>query len=239
MNQQPTFDSLAKMIDHSMLHPTVTDEDIAAGCELSKKYNVAAACVKPYSIPLAKELLSESKVAVCGVVAFPHGSNTTAIKVKEAKEAVSAGATEIDMVVNIGKVLGGAWDYVSREIEAINAVVTAHQAILKVIFENDFLEDEHIIKLCEICSTVGVAFAKTSSGYGFVKRDNGMYSYRGATDHHLKLMRERCSEAVEIKAAGGIGTLEDALRVRQLGATRIGASGTEAILEEAKRKGIK
>ena len=238
MDQPPTFDSLARMIDHSLLHPTVTDEDIAKGCELAKRYNVATACVKPYSIPLAGELLSGSGVGVCGVIAFPHGNSATAIKVREAEEAVLAGASEIDMVVNIGKVLGGAWDYVSREIEAINDVVTANQAILKVIFENDHLQDDHIIRLCEICSRLQVAFAKTSSGYGFVKQKNGMYSYEGATDHHLRLMRKHCSGSVQIKAAGGIRTLDDALRVRELGAARIGATATEAILEEAKRRGI-
>ena len=238
MNQPPTFDSLARMIDHSLLHPTVTDEDIAKGCELAKRYNVATACVKPYSIPLAGELLSGSGGGVCGVIAFPHGNSATAIKVREAEEAVLAGASEIDMVVNIGKVLGGAWDYVSREIEAINDVVTANQAILKVIFENDYLQDDHIIRLCEMCSRLQVAFAKTSSGYGFVKQKNGMYSYEGATDHHLRLMRKHCSGSVQIKAAGGIRTLDDALRVRELGAARIGATATEAILEEAKRRGI-
>lgn len=238
MEQPPTFDSLAKMIDHSLLHPTVTDEDIAKGCELAKRYNVATACVKPYSIPLAGELLSGSGVGVCGVIAFPHGNSATAIKVREAEEAVLAGASEIDMVVNIGKVLGGAWDYVSREIEAINDVVTANQAILKVIFENDHLQDDHIIRLCEICSRLQVAFVKTSSGYGFVKQKNGLYSYEGATDHQLRLMREHCSGSVRIKAAGGIRTLDDALRVRELGAARIGATATEAILEEAKRRGI-
>ena len=238
MDQPPTFDSLARMIDHSLLHPTVTDEDIAKGCELAKRYNVATACVKPYSIPLAGELLSGSGVGVCGVIAFPHGNSATAIKVREAEEAVLAGASEIDMVVNIGKVLGGAWDYVSREIEAINNVVTANQAILKVIFENDHLQDDHIIRLCEICSRLQVAFAKTSSGYGFVKQKNGLYSYEGATDHHLRLMRKHCSGSVQIKAAGGIRTLDDALRVRELGAARIGATATEAILEEAKRRGI-
>jgi len=237
MNKATTLNVLAKMIDHSLLHPTMTDDDIAKGCELSKRYNVATACVKPYSIPLAKDLLSESDVGVCAVIAFPHGNSAAAIKVKEAEEAVSAGATEIDMVVNIGKVLGGAWNYVSREVRAINDAVTANRAILKVIFENDYLQDDHVVRLCEICSEVGVAFAKTSSGYGFVKQGNGMYSYKGATDHHLKLMREHCSQAVQIKAAGGVRTLDDLLRVRELGATRVGATATEAILEEAKRRG--
>ena len=238
MKETIALNALAKMIDHSLLHPTMIDEDIVKGCELSKKYNVATACIKPYCIPIVKELLSGSEVGVCAVIAFPHGNSVTSIKAKEAEEAVLAGGEEIDMVVNIGKVLSGDWDYVSEEIKAINDVVTANQAILKVIFENDYLQDEHIIRLCEICSKHQVAFVKTSSGYGFVKQDNGMYSYRGATDHHLKLMRKHSSASVQIKAAGGVRTLDDLLRVRELGVTRVGATATETILEEAKRRGI-
>ena len=238
MKETLTLNALAKMIDHSLLHPTMKDEDIVKGCELSKKYNVATACIKPYCIPMVKELLSGSEVGVCPVIAFPHGNSMTSIKVKEAERAVLAGGEEIDVVVNIGKVLGGNWDYVSEEIEAINDVVTANQAILKVIFENDYLQDEHVIRLCEICSEHQVAFVKTSSGYGFVKQENGMYSYRGATDHHLRLMRKHSSPSVQIKAAGGVRTLDDLLRVRQLGVTRVGATATETILEEAKQRGI-
>ncbi len=238
MKETITLRKIAKMIDHSLLHPTMTDKDIVKGCELSKKYNVATACIKPYAIPMVRELLSSSDVGVCPVIAFPHGNSTISIKVKEAEEAVQAGGTEIDMVVNIGKVLSAEWDYVSEEVKAINDAVTANHAILKVIFENDYLKDEHIIRLCDICSENRVAFVKTSSGYGFVKQDNGMYSYKGATDHHLKLMRKQCSATVQIKAAGGVRTLDDFLRVRKLGVTRVGATATEAIIEEAKQRGI-
>ena len=142
------------------------------------------------------------------------------------------------MVVNIGKVLSEDWDYVSEEIRTINDAVTANQAILKVIFENDYLQDDHIIRLCEICSEHQVAFVKTSSGYGFVKQANGMYAYKGATDHHLKLMKKHTSMSVQIKAAGGVRTLDDLLRVRELGVTRVGATATETILEDAKQRGI-
>ena len=232
-----TLKSLAKMIDHSLLHPTLTDEAILAGCELAKHYDVATACVKPYATPLAHKILEGSAVGVCAVVAFPHGNSTTSIKVKEAEQAVLEGAVEIDMVVNVGKVLGGDWDYVSEEIKAVNDTVISHQGILKVIFENDYLQDSHIIKLCEICAAHAVAFVKTSTGYGFVKQPNGMYTYQGATDHHLKLMRAHCPENIKLKAAGGVRTLDDLLRVRELGVTRIGATATEAILEEAKRRG--
>lgn len=238
MDQRITLRSLAKMIDHSLLHPTMTDADIIAGCELSKKYDVATACVKPYSVPLAKERLAGSDVEVCAVIAFPHGNSTTAMKVKEAEEVSIAGSTEVDMVVNNGKVLGGDWDYVSEEIKEINDAVIAHGATLKVIFENDYLDDAHIIRLCEICSRHEVAFVKTSSGYGFVKQDNGMYTYKGATDHHLQLMRANCPASVEIKGAGGLRTLDDLLRVREMGVTRIGATATETILEDARKRGF-
>jgi deoxyribose-phosphate aldolase len=233
-----TLRGLAKMIDHSLLHPTMTDDDIRKGCELARRCDVATACVKPYSIPLAREVLAGSDVGVCPVIGFPHGNSATAIKVKEAEAAAQAGGSEIDMVINIGKALGGDWPYVASEIQAINVVVVANGAILKVIFENDYLRESHIIKLCEICSTIGVAFVKTSTGYGFVKQENGMYSYQGATVAHLKLMRRHCPPSVQIKAAGGVRTLDDLLLVRSLGVTRIGATATETILEEARKRGI-
>jgi deoxyribose-phosphate aldolase len=236
MSNSVTLQSLAKMIDHSLLHPTMTDKDIVKGCGVAKKYNVATACIKPYCIPMVRDLLAGSEVKICPVIAFPHGNSMTAIKVKEAEAAVLAGGQEIDMVVNIGKVLSADWKYVSEEIKAINDAVTAKQAILKVIFENDYLPDDQIIRLCEICSEHQVAFVKTSSGYGFVKQANGMYNYQGATDHHLRLMRKHTSSSVQIKAAGAIRTLDDLLRVRELGVTRIGATAIETILEEAKQR---
>ena len=238
MENTISLKSLAKMIDHSLLHPTMTDQAIASGCELARQYDVATACIKPYSIKLAKSILDGSAVGVCAVIAFPHGNSTTAIKVQEAQAAVQAGASEIDMVVNIGKVLGGDWDYVSDEIKAIHATVVGAGAILKVIFENDYLQDLHIIRLCEICSEQAVAFVKTSTGYGFVKQPNGFYAYAGATDHALRLMRTHSAPAVQIKAAGGVRTLDDLLRVRALGVTRIGATATREILEDAKSRGF-
>jgi deoxyribose-phosphate aldolase len=237
MNNSVSLKSLAKMIDHSLLHPTMSDEAIIAGCQLSKKYDIATACVKPYAIRLARDVLRGSGVEVCAVIAFPHGNSTTAIKVLEAESAVLEGATEIDMVVNLGKVLGSDWSYVSRDIKAVNDVVVSNGALLKVIFENDYLEDARIIKLCEICGSHAVAFVKTSSGYGFVKQANGMYSYEGATDHHLRLMRQHSPPSVQLKAAGGVRSLDDLLRVREFGVTRIGAKATESILEEARRRG--
>jgi deoxyribose-phosphate aldolase len=239
MGENIGLKTLAKMIDHSLLHPTLTDEAILSGCELARKYDVATACVRPYAIGLAKSILDGSDVGVCAVIAFPHGNSTTSIKVREATEAVADGASEIDMVVNIGKVLGGDWGYVSDEIKAVNETVVRDGAILKVIFENDYLGDAHILRLCEICSEHAVAFVKTSTGYGFVKQPNGFYSYAGATDHALRLMRAHCAPGVQVKAAGGVRTLDDLLRVRGLGVTRIGATATKSILEEARERGYR
>lgn len=233
-----TLSQIAKMIDHSLLHPTMTDEIIQEGLEIAKKYQTATACIKPYSIPQAKRFLEGSGVGVCPVIGFPAGNSTTEVKVFEATKAAEAGGNEIDMVVNIGKVLGGDWDYVTEEIRAVNEAVTSKGAILKVIFENDFLQDQHIIRLCEICSQLDVAFVKTSTGYGFVKQSNGMYSYKGATVPHLKLMRKHSKPSVQIKAAGGVRTLDDLLYVMSIGVTRIGATATVAIMEQAKKRGI-
>jgi deoxyribose-phosphate aldolase len=233
----PTLRELAKMIDHSLLHPTMTDAQIVAGCQLSRKYGVATACVKPYATALSRDQLAGSGVGVCTVAGFPHGNSTTRIKVEESLQAVRDGATEIDVVVNNGWVLGGGWDAVTAELKAVNEATVGAGAILKVIFENDYLEDAHIIRLCEVCSALQIAFIKTSSGYGFVKQPNGDYNYKGATDAHLALMRRHAAPAVRIKAAGGVRTLDDLLRVRALGVTRVGATATEAMLEEARKRG--
>ncbi|KAJ5266472.1 hypothetical protein N7478_009280 [Penicillium angulare] len=233
-----TLSQIAKMIDHSLLHPTMTDAEFLAGIKIAKEHKVATACVKPYLIPLAKNELAGTDVLVCPVIGFPHGNSTTEIKVLEAKAAAEAGGKEIDMVVNIGKVLGGDWEYVTREIDEINRVVMRHGAILKVIFENDYLKPEHIIRLCEICTDLGVAFVKTSTGYGFVKQADGSYNYLGATVSDLKLMRQHSGSKVQVKAAGGVRTLDDLLHVMSLGVTRIGATATVAILDEAKKRGI-
>jgi deoxyribose-phosphate aldolase len=232
-----TYRDLAKMIDHSLLHPTMTDEQVRAGCELARKYDVASACVKPCHVPLAGSVLSGSSVLVCAVAGFPHGNSHTEIKVAEARRAIDDGATEIDVVINVGKALGGEWTYVSAEIKAVNDACVTAGAILKVIFENDYLNDEHIVRLCEICSDHRVAFVKTSTGYGFVKQPDGNYNYCGATEEHLKLMRAACPPHVQIKAAGGVRTLDELLKVRALGVSRIGASATEAILRAALDRG--
>ena len=231
-----TVQDIAKMIDHSLLHPTMTDAQVKAGLELSRAYRVATACVKPYSVPLATEMLAGSGVGVCAVVGFPHGNCHTSLKIAETLLAIREGATEIDMVVNNGKVLGGDWTWVSEDIGAMQAVCAANNAILKVIFENDYLQEAHIIKLCEICSAHRVGFVKTSTGYGFVKQASGEYNYKGATFDHLRLMRQHCPASVQIKAAGGIRTLDDTLKAREIGVTRIGATATPQIVAEAVKR---
>ena len=222
---------IAKMIDHSLLHPTMDDQTLREGIELAKKYHVASVCIKPYAVKMAADMLQASDVMVCTVIGFPHGNSRVDVKVFEAERAIDDGAEEIDMVVNTGKVLSEDWDYVNNEIGSIVAVTKKHGAALKVIFENDFLpNDLHKIKLCEICSNLKVEFVKTSTGYGFNKQSDGSYSYKGATEDDLILMRRYSDRTVEVKAAGGVRTLEDTLKVRKLGVTRIGATATEAII---------
>jgi len=231
--------AIAKLIDHSLLHPTLTDAELAAGCELARRLDVGSVCIKPYAVPLAADLLAGSDVAVGTVVGFPHGNSHVEIKIAEARRACDEGATELDMVVNVGKVLSGDWDYVGAEIRRLAEAAHARGALLKVIFENDFLPDDAPKRaLCRLVGEHAADYAKTSTGYGFVKGPDGTYAYRGATDDDLKLMRQACPAGVRIKAAGGVRTLDDVLRVRALGATRIGASATEAILAEAVQRGF-
>jgi deoxyribose-phosphate aldolase len=225
------------MIDHSILHPTFTDDDLKRQCEIAGKYNVATVCVKPYHVKMAAEFLKSTEVRICAVIGFPHGNSTTEIKKMEALSVVSDGATEVDMVVNIGKVLQGDWDYVNNELYEINHVCTSNKAILKVIFETDFItKDYDKIKLCQLCNANNIAFVKTSTGYGFVKGADGQYNYAGATEHDLILMRKHCKPEVQIKAAGGVRNLDQILRVMELGVTRVGATATEVIIEEARKR---
>lgn len=222
------------MIDHSLLHPTMTDDDLKAGCDLARKYHVASVCIKPYAVKDAVKWLEGSDVQVGTVIGFPHGNSAITIKKEEALQACKDGAKEIDMVINIGKALQKDWQYIIQEIKEINDAVVGQGSILKVIFENDFLPEDQIkIKLCEICSDLEVAFVKTSTGYGMVKGADGKYSYEGATDHDLRLMRKHSAAAVDVKAAGGVRTLDDLIKVRSLGVTRVGATATASILNDA------
>jgi deoxyribose-phosphate aldolase len=161
------------------------------------------------------------------------------IKMDEAGQAIQDGA-EIDMVLNIGKALSQDWKYISEEISQINNFVVTQKAILKVIFENDFLPNDDVkIKLCQICNEYQVAFVKTSTGYGFTRQESDIYSYIGATDHDLVLMRSYCLPSIQVKAAGGIRSLDDLLRVRSLGVTRVGATSTASILDSARQRGYR
>ena len=228
---------LAKMIDHSILQPTHTDEDLLTQCEVARKFDVASVCVKPYAVKTAVSKLTGSSVVVGCVIGFPHGNSSTRVKVFEAEQACIDGAKEIDMVINIGKTLGGDWDYVENEIKAVTDICHRNGAIIKVIFETDYVtKTEDKIRLCEICTRVGVDFVKTSTGYCFVKQPNGDFNYKGATLADVKLMRQYSGPGVQVKCAGGVRTLDDLLKIRTAGSTRSGATATEAILTEAMKR---
>jgi deoxyribose-phosphate aldolase len=222
----PTLAELAKMIDHSLLQPVLTDVEMEAGCRLAAEYKVASVCIKPYAVAAAAKWLAGTGVAVGTVIGFPHGGHTTKTKVFEAGVAMDDGAVELDMVVNIGKVLSKDWAYVKGDIKAVVDVAHARKAGVKVIFENCFLQDEHKIKLCQICGEVNADWVKTSTGYGET----------GAKAEDLKLMRQHSPPHVQVKAAGGVRTLESLMAFRALGVTRVGATATKVILDDAKAK---
>ena len=228
-----TYAELAGMIDHALLHPTLTDADMRAGCELARQYAVASVCIKPYAVKLAVEALRGSSVAVGTVIGFPHGSNTTAIKCAETAQACREGATEIDVVINVGQALGGDWAYVESELREITGEAHRHGALLKVIFETDFLSDDAVkIRLCEICERAEADFVKTSTGFGFVRQPEGHFNTLGATPHDLVLMRSHTSPDVQVKASGGVRNLDGLIAVRDLGVTRCGTSATATIMGE-------
>ncbi len=233
------YQDLAKMIDHALLHPTLTDAELVSGCELAMEYQVASVCVKPYHVKHAAELLTGSGVAVGTVIGFPHGGNLTEVKRYETELACRDGASEIDMVINIGKAMSGDWDYVLQDIQTICQESHQHDAKVKVIIETDYLVnggasldgDQLKTKLCQLCLEAGADWVKTSTGFGFVKQAGGGYGYQGATEHDLQLMRAACSTNVQVKASGGVRDLDGLIRVRELGASRCGTSATKAILD--------
>ena len=239
-----TYEQLAKMIDHSLLHPTFTDQELEVGCRLAAKYGVASVCIKPYAVKRAAELLKNSGVLVGCVIGFPHGNSCTESKRYETELGCRDGAVEIDMVINIGKALSGDWDYVEREIKTVCDEAHRHGAKVKVIFENDYLvqggaglgSEDFKRKLCEISEHAGADWVKTSSGYGFVKQPDGSYNYKRATEHDLVLMRSACSPKVQTKAAGGVRDLDGLIKCRDLGVTRVGATATAAMLDEYQRR---
>jgi deoxyribose-phosphate aldolase len=221
-----TYSEIAKMIDHSLLNPTLTETDLEHGCHIARDYDVASACVMPYFLKRCAELLAGSTVKASTTIGFPHGGHTTAVKVAEAQRALADGGQELDMVVNISKVLSGDWNYVREEIAAVVEVAHHCNQKVKVIFENAYLTDAHKIRLCEICGEVRADWVKTSTGY----------ATGGATDNDLKLMRAHSPAHVQIKAAGGVRSLDRLLEVRALGVSRVGATRTVEILEECKRR---
>ena len=221
-----TANDIAKMIDHSLLKPEMTAQEVIDGCLLAKKYGCATVCVKPCDVELARETLKNSDVLVTTVIGFPHGSNLTSIKVKEAELAISQGCEELDMVINIGWLRSGYYDRVEHDIRTVCNVAHKQDVIVKVILENFYLSDEEKKIACEICEHAGADFVKTSTGY----------AAGGATIHDLKLMRSACSEKVRIKAAGGVRTLDAALMVRAVGAVRFGATATKEIIEQARER---
>jgi len=220
-----TCEQVAKTIDHSLLRPELELEAVRAGCELARRYNVASACVKPCDVVLAHDLLAGSDVKVSTVIGFPHGSSTTAVKAFEAERALDEGAHELDMVLNIGRLRSGAADEVRGDIGAV-VKVAAGRGIVKVILENAYLDEAQKILGCRLAEEAGAQFVKTSTGY----------APSGSTVDDLRLMRAAVSPGIEIKAAGGIRTLDALLEALEAGATRVGATATEGILEDFKAR---
>ncbi|MDX2196529.1 MAG: deoxyribose-phosphate aldolase [Cytophagales bacterium] len=226
---------ISKLLDHAVLMPTQTDTELKEHTLWGKTYDVKSVCIKPYAVAMAKEWLQGSTVEVCAVVGFPHGNSPISIKAAECEHVIKAGAAEVDMVVNIGKVLSHDWQYIKEELSTLQYICHTHNVLLKVIFETDYLIiDSYKIRLCEVCSEVGVAFVKTSTGFGYVKGADGKYSYQGATIHDIILMRKHSASYVGVKASGGVRTLDDVLNAVAAGATRIGvgSTSTKTIMEE-------
>jgi deoxyribose-phosphate aldolase len=221
-----SYSAIAKMIDHSLLQPTLTDDELEAGCRLALEYDVASVCIKPYYLRRCAEMLRGSTVKASTTIGFPHGGHTTAMKLKEAEDALNDGGEELDAVVNVGKVLSGDWEYVRSEIAQLTRLTHDRGQKIKVIFENCFLSDEHKIRLCEICGEANVDWVKTSTGYG-----SG-----GATHDDLRLMRKHSPPHVQVKAAGGVRTLDALLEVRALRVSRVGASRTAEMLDECRQR---
>jgi deoxyribose-phosphate aldolase len=221
-----TYLDIAKMIDHSLLNPSLTVSDLEAGIDLSLAYDVASVCILPYYLKRCAERLKGSNVKASTTIGFPHGGHTTAIKKLEAQRAVDDGCEELDMVVNISKVLSADWQYVQDDIAVVIDVAHAAGQKVKVIFENAYLNDAQKIKLCEICSQLNADWVKTSTGY----------APTGATNEDLILMRKHSAPGVQVKAAGGVRDLDKLLEVRALGVTRCGASRTKDMLDEGRKR---
>lgn len=220
------YHDIAKMLDHSLLNPTLTDQQLEEGCRIAVQYNVASVCILPYYLRRCAEILDGSTVKPSTTIGFPHGGQTTAVKLAEAKQALDDGGQELDMVVNISKVLSEDWDYVRRDLRAVIEVTHDRGQKVKVIFENCYLHDEQKIALCNLCGELEADWVKTSTGY----------AEGGATIEDLTLMRKYSSPSVQVKAAGGVRTLDKLLEVRALGVTRVGSSRSGELLDECKRR---
>ncbi len=221
-----TYADIAKLIDHSLLNPTLTTDELEAGCRLAKAYDVASVCILPHYLTRCVELLAESSVQPSTTIGFPHGGHTTHVKEAEAQRAVDDGGQELDMVVNVSRVLSRDWDYVRSDIRAVIDVAHAAGRKVKVIFENCYLQDEHKLALCNICGELGADWVKTSTGYGT----------GGATLEDLRLMRRHSPPGVQVKAAGGVRDLDTLLEVRAIGVTRVGASRTQQMLDDCRAR---
>ena len=221
-----TYEDLAKMIDHSLLNPTLKTDDLEQGIQVALAYDVASVCIMPFCLKRCAEALRGSRVRASTTIGFPHGGHTTAIKLAEARQALADGCEELDLVSNISKVLSGDWDYVREDVRGV--IDVAHEAgqKVKVIFENCYLNEAQKIRLCEICGELRADWVKTSTGYGT----------GGATMEDLALMRRHSPEYVQVKAAGGVRDLDALLAVRAIGVTRVGATRTAAMLDECKRR---
>jgi len=221
-----TYEDIAKMIDHSLLNPTLTTQELEAGCALAVRYDVASVCIMPFYLARCAELLSGTTVRASTTIGFPHGVNSVAIKFAEAEQALEDGGQELDAVINISKARSGEWQYIRDELLALTETIHAGGAKIKVIFENAYLDDASKIRLCEICGVLGVDWVKTSTGY----------APSGATFPDLELMRKHSPPSVQVKAAGGIRDLETLLKVREIGVSRVGATRTESMLEECRKR---
>ncbi len=226
MSFELTYEAVARRIDHSLLGPTLGGPALEEGCRLAARYDVASVCIKPYAVAMAARILKGTRTAVGTTIGFPHGGHATAVKVFETEKAISDGATELDMVVNIGQVLAGEWSAVADDIAGVTNACHATGAIVKVIFENCFLADEHKVRLCQICEELGADYIKTSTGYGT----------GGATLDDLRLMRRSAGGKVKLKAAGGVRDLDSMIEVIALGCDRVGSSRTAEILDELKAR---
>jgi deoxyribose-phosphate aldolase len=211
---------IAKTIDHSLLKPEMTRDEVRQGCEIAKKYDVASVCCKPSDVAFCADILKGTEVEVGTVVGFPHGSSATETKVFETKQAIADGATEIDMVLNIGALKSGLYDFVKSDIAAV--VQAAGGKMVKVILENAYLTDDEKVTACKLCEAAGAHYVKTSTGY----------APSGATIADVKLMRASVSPHVKVKSAGGVRTLDALIEMLDAGVERSGATTTSVMLDE-------